>query len=76
MKFKFLMDNTDFGDIEIERIQFDCDKIQDGDVFVALKGSSFDGHDFVQKASERGAKIAVVERKVDSKIRQIVVKKF
>src|SRR5438270_10571144 len=33
-----------------------------GDVFFALRGPSFDGHDFVAAALEKGAAAAIVER--------------
>src|SRR5690242_17070821 len=33
-----------------------------GDVFFALRGPNFDGHDFVRAALESGASAAVVER--------------
>ena len=44
-----------------------------GNVFVALSGERFDGHDFVVGAAEAGAVCAIVERKVDAAITQIVV---
>lgn len=34
-----------------------------GDLFVALRGPTFDGHDFVADAFERGAVAAIVERR-------------
>src|SRR5581483_1864739 len=36
--------------------------LQEGDLFVALKGERFDGHDFVAAAFERGACAAMVAR--------------
>ena len=39
----------------------DSRKIIEGSVFVALKGENFDGHKFVQVASENGAVCSVVE---------------
>jgi UDP-N-acetylmuramoyl-tripeptide--D-alanyl-D-alanine ligase len=35
-----------------------------GSVFFAIKGASFDGHDFVNKAFENGAVCAVVEKEI------------
>ena len=40
----------------------DSRQIQRGDLFFALKGPNFDGHDFVAKAFELGAAGVVVER--------------
>ena len=51
-----------------------------GAVFIAIKGERVDGHDFVQKAAQVGAKAAIVEHavlldeSVQNKIAQIVVK--
>ena len=44
-----------------------------GELFVALRGERFDGHDFVAAAAERGVSGAVVERYLDVAIPQIVV---
>ena len=44
---------------DINTIQFDSRAITKNDVFVAVKGGSVDGHDFIAKAIELGA-IAVV----------------
>ncbi len=35
-----------------------------GGIFVALSGERFDGHDFVTRAAQRGARVVVVERPV------------
>ena len=36
--------------------------VKDGDVFVAVKGTVYDGHDFIEKAIENGAKYIVCEK--------------
>jgi len=46
-------------DIEIGQIRFDSRAVQPGDVFVAVRGAAVDGHQFIDKAIEKGA-IAVV----------------
>jgi UDP-N-acetylmuramoyl-tripeptide--D-alanyl-D-alanine ligase len=52
----------------------DSRAVQQGDLFVALKGARFDGHDFVTKAAESGAAGALVSRPLpDIVIPQIVV---
>ncbi len=43
------------------RVQTDSREIKPGDLFLALKGQTFDGHDFVRKASQMGARGVVVE---------------
>ncbi|WP_298155331.1 UDP-N-acetylmuramoyl-L-alanyl-D-glutamate--2,6-diaminopimelate ligase [Flavobacterium sp.] len=46
-------------DIEINMVDFDSRKISENDVFVAIRGTASDGHDFIEKAINQGA-IAVV----------------
>ncbi len=46
-------------DREIRTIEFDSRKVEKGSVFVAVKGTQVDGHQFIDKAIENGA-IAVV----------------
>jgi len=41
----------------------DSHRVKKGSVFVALKGSRFDGHRFVEDAARRGAACAVVHRR-------------
>jgi UDP-N-acetylmuramoyl-L-alanyl-D-glutamate--2,6-diaminopimelate ligase len=48
-------------DREVNQIHFDSRNISKSDVFVAIKGTSSDGHDYVQKAIEMGASAIIVE---------------
>ncbi len=48
--------------IAINKIEFDSRKIEQGDVFVALKGTAVDGHDFIATAVENGATAIVCEK--------------
>ena len=50
------------GDVEFERLSIDSRKLKKGEVFVALKGDRFDGHDFVEDAFSKGAVGVVSER--------------
>jgi UDP-N-acetylmuramoyl-L-alanyl-D-glutamate--2,6-diaminopimelate ligase len=43
------------------RIQIDSRLIKDGDIFVAVKGTVCDGHDFIDQALENGAEYIVCE---------------
>jgi UDP-N-acetylmuramoyl-L-alanyl-D-glutamate--2,6-diaminopimelate ligase len=47
---------------EIGSIQFDSRLVKKGDVFVAVKGTQVDGHQFIQLAVEKGASVIVCEK--------------
>ncbi|MBT5952854.1 MAG: UDP-N-acetylmuramoyl-tripeptide--D-alanyl-D-alanine ligase, partial [Methylococcales bacterium] len=40
------------GNIKIDSISIDTRTLKPGDCYVAIKGSQFDGHDFVLQAEE------------------------
>jgi UDP-N-acetylmuramoyl-L-alanyl-D-glutamate--2,6-diaminopimelate ligase len=48
-------------DIAVAKIEFDSRLISGGDVFVAIKGTLSDGHDYIQKAITLGAVAVVCE---------------
>ncbi|GAB6137103.1 UDP-N-acetylmuramoyl-tripeptide--D-alanyl-D-alanine ligase [Halanaerobaculum tunisiense] len=50
---------------KIDSISTDTRTLQAGDVFIALVGSNFDGHDFVAEAFAKGAKLAIVSQEVE-----------
>jgi len=50
-------------DLAVEGIAIDSRAVKPGFLFVAMKGGSFDGHDFITKAIENGA-VAVVGEKI------------
>ena len=62
MKLQELLKNIKpiqiIGDAEIEvtGVNIDSRKIKDGHLFVAMKGTQVDGHKFIPKAIELGAK--------------------
>ena len=49
-------------DVEVEGLAFDSRKVLPGFVFIAVSGTLSDGHDFVQKAIDSGARAVVCER--------------
>ena len=51
-------------DIPITGIAIDNRKVEPGNLFVALKGSSADGHDFIPDAVRRGAAAVVGDREI------------
>ncbi len=50
---------------EISSIQFDSRKTEPDSVFVAIKGRTADGHEFIDKAIDRGAVCIVAEHEVE-----------
>lgn len=61
------------GDLLVKGVCQDSRKVRPGDLFLAWRGGLFDAHDFVSAAVLNGAIAAVVERKVDAEIPQLVV---
>ena len=61
------------ADASFARVVTDTRQVQADDLFVALKGDNFDGHDFVAQAAEKGAVGALVSRRVDANVAQIIV---
>lgn len=48
-------------DLAIHKIEFDSRKVETNDVFVAIRGTLSDGHDFIEKAIELGAKAIICD---------------
>ena len=46
-------------DVVVDKMDFDSRKIEKNDVFIAIRGSISDGHDYIEKAIEQGA-VAVI----------------
>ena len=49
------------ADVEIQGVNIDSRKIEDGHLFVAIKGTQTDGHRFIPKALESGATAVLCE---------------
>lgn len=62
------------ADVEFAAVSIDSRAVRLGDLFVALKGARFDGHEFIGEAATAGAAAALVEHAIDdSGLPQIVV---
>ncbi len=48
--------------IDVNKIEFDSRKVSKGDVFVAIKGTISDGHDYIEKAVKQGAMSVICEK--------------
>ncbi|MFQ3576332.1 MAG: UDP-N-acetylmuramoyl-L-alanyl-D-glutamate--2,6-diaminopimelate ligase [Cytophagales bacterium] len=57
----FTVSKEELRDFEVSSIAFDSRKVMPNSIFVAIKGTQSDGHDFIAKAIENGAKAIVVE---------------
>lgn len=60
-------------DIEIKGVSTDSRNIGNGELFVALVGKSFDGHNYINEVFKRGAAAAVVSRDIECDYPIIVV---
>lgn len=65
---RLLGDDTAVGGVAI-----DTRKLKAGDLFAAFKGEHVDGHDYLAQASAAGAAGALVSRKLDSPLPQVLV---
>lgn len=61
------------SDCEIERVTENSNSASERTVFVALRGSKFDGVNFIDEARRRGAKVFVVERNIPKKKNEVVI---
>ena len=61
-------------EIEVKDIAYDSRRVSDGIVFVALKGFRVDGHDYIDKAIENGARCIIVEDDVEVSSNITVIK--
>jgi UDP-N-acetylmuramoyl-tripeptide--D-alanyl-D-alanine ligase len=61
------------ADAEVTGVAIDTRKLQPGDLFVAIKGERVDGHDYLAEAAARGAVAAMVTRKLDTDLPQLLV---
>ena len=61
------------GRVGFSSVSTDSRTLSEGALFVALSGERFDGHDYAARAHENGAAAALVERRVDVDVPQLIV---
>jgi UDP-N-acetylmuramoyl-tripeptide--D-alanyl-D-alanine ligase len=61
------------SDRDIQGVSTDSRTLRNGDLFVALSGENFDGHDYLSQVAAMGAAAVVVSRAVDSCLPQLQV---
>ena len=53
-------------------ISFDSSTIKKDDIFFAIKGSNFDGNNFIPIAIQKGSKIIISEKKIKKSYSEIL----
>ena len=53
---------TGTDDLEINDIKYDSRKVEKNDIYVALKGYTTDGHEYIPEAISKGAKVIIVSK--------------
>jgi len=64
---------ADATEVAVRGVAFDSREVQPGNVFVAIPGARADGHDHLAAAAAAGAVAAIVERRLDVALPQLVV---
>lgn len=62
------------ADVEVTSVDTDSRRAQPGQLFVALPGEKFDGHDFLPQVTALGASAALVSRAVKTELPTVEVK--
>lgn len=61
------------SDVAVSSVSIDTRTIQPGALYVAIKGQTFDGNDFVEQAAQGGAAAAIVHKGVTARIPHVAV---
>ena len=61
------------ADITVDSVTTDSRHIESSDLFIALVGPKFNGHDYVSMAEQKGASAVLVSEPVETKLPQIQV---
>jgi len=54
------------SDIKIKDIKTDSRKIKKGDIFIALNGDKYDGHDYINEAIKKGAIACIIDKDIQN----------
>lgn len=79
MKLNSLLDKLEYEclkgstDIEVKEVIYDSRKVTKGCLFICVKGANFDGHDYVSKVVEDGAKVIIVEKDAEVGVNDVTV---
>lgn len=70
LKYTEIIGSTD---MEIKDITADSNAVVKNGLFVCISGASYDGHDFIKQVEDYGGVAAIVEKRLDTRLTQIVV---
>ncbi|MDR0952076.1 MAG: UDP-N-acetylmuramoyl-L-alanyl-D-glutamate--2,6-diaminopimelate ligase [Oscillospiraceae bacterium] len=68
-----VLESTADGAMEISGLCYDSRRVRPGDVFVALRGYSSDGHKFIDAAAQLGAAAVICQEKPEGSIPYVLV---
>lgn len=71
---KAMQGNLIGQDSAVESVSINTRTIKPDQLYIAIKGHVFDGHQFVEQATNAGACAVVVEKETETKLPQIIVK--
>ncbi len=63
LEYKCLQGNTDQ---EVSSVVYDSRKVEEGSLFICIRGAVVDGHKFVPDVVAKGAKTLIVEEPVEA----------
>ncbi|GGE22572.1 UDP-N-acetylmuramoyl-L-alanyl-D-glutamate--2,6-diaminopimelate ligase [Marinithermofilum abyssi] len=69
----FLAEVAGDRNVDIRGIQTDSRHVQPGDLFIALKGFTVDGHRYVEQAVNQGAAAVLVQEPVETSVTRVLV---
>ena len=73
---RWLLDDAGAPALDIGGLASDSRQVAPGDAFVARRGATFDGHDFVAAAVAAGAVAVLCERPVEAAVPSVVVQQI
>lgn len=70
MKYELISGNID---IDVTNISYDSRKVIENSMFICIKGSNVDGHDYIKEAIKKGALAIVIDEELELKNKNITV---
>ena len=61
------------ADVMVSGVSINTRVLSSGDLYIAISGEKFDGHDFISQAEGSGAIALIVAKKVETKLAQVIV---